>query len=461
MKCYKCGGFLYEGDRCNVCGADVSVYREIVQESNSLYNRGLEYAKARNLSGAVRCLEISIKMYKNNINSRNLLGLIYYETGEFTLALAQWVISKNIQPENNLANEFINVFQKSRAELDKMNSAIKKYNKAIYYVRQGSYDLAEIQLKKLLNDNTHIVKGHQLLALLLIRKEKLADARVALKKAEKIDAGNPITIAYKAAVQEEIKEEEKDLSPIEIKMKRAAEQPEKEHAPLSGDDVIIPKSTYKEHNPTTMAIIQIIIGLLIGAAIVFFIVIPAKTSEYKNEISKMKTDYETQISSLNTKINELEGGSSQENSETAAAESTTVTEAYKTLLKAADYYADEKYEEAADLVSGLQGVDQLKDDDLKTLYNSVGKKILKKQGDLLWDSGAEDYEAERFAEAAEKFVKSYQLNDENEDSLYFAAVSYQKAANTEKAKEWFEKYIDKFPQGAHIEEANNYYNELG
>ena len=49
MKCYKCGGFLYEGDHCNVCGADVSVYREIVQESNSLYNRGLEYAKAYSL----------------------------------------------------------------------------------------------------------------------------------------------------------------------------------------------------------------------------------------------------------------------------------------------------------------------------------------------------------------------------------------------------------------------------
>ncbi len=461
MKCYKCGGFLYEGDHCNVCGADVSVYREIVQESNSLYNRGLEYAKARNLSGAVRCLEISIKMYKNNVNSRNLLGLIYYETGEFTLALAQWVISKNIQPENNLANEFINVFQKSRAELDKMNSAIKKYNKAIYYVQQGSYDLAEIQLKKLLNDNTHIVKGHQLLALLLIRKEKLADARLALKKAEKIDAGNPITIAYKAAVQEEIKEEERDLSPIEIKIKRANEQPGEERAPLSGDDVIIPKSTYKEHNPTTMAIIQIIIGLIIGAAIVFFIVIPAKTSEYKNEISKIKTDYESQISSLNTKINELESGSSSDDGTGTTPENTTVTETYKTLLKAADYYADEKYEEAADLVAGLQGVDQLKDEDLKTLYNSVGKKILAKQGDLLWDSGAEDYEAERFAEAAEKFVKSYELNNENEDSLYFAAVSYRAAANTDKAKEYFEEYINKFPQGTHIEEANNYYSELG
>lgn len=79
----------------------------------------------------------------------------------------------------------------------------------------------------------------------------------------------------------------------------------------------------------------------------------------------------------------------------------------------------------------------------------------------MWDSGAEDYEAERFAEAAEKFVKSYELNNENEDSLYFAAVSYRAAANTDKAKEYFEEYINKFPQGTHIEEANNYYSELG
>ena len=75
MKCFNCGSFLYEGDTCNVCGADVSIYKKIVTQSNSLYNKGLEYAKTRNLSRALQCLEVAVKMYKDNVNARNLLGL--------------------------------------------------------------------------------------------------------------------------------------------------------------------------------------------------------------------------------------------------------------------------------------------------------------------------------------------------------------------------------------------------
>ncbi len=135
-----------------------------------MYNQALFYARDRNLSGAVRCLEVSIKMYKANINARNLLGLIYVEIGEYTLGLTQWVISRSFQKENNLADYFLSELQNNRQSLNLMNVSIRKYNKAVNYVQQGNYDLAEIQLKKLLNDNPNMVKGHQLLALMFISR---------------------------------------------------------------------------------------------------------------------------------------------------------------------------------------------------------------------------------------------------------------------------------------------------
>ncbi|MCF0141761.1 MAG: hypothetical protein HUJ75_00120, partial [Parasporobacterium sp.] len=62
MKCYACGSFLYESDYCSDCGADVAIYKKIVKKSNELYNRGLGYAKDRNLSRAVQCLETSLRI---------------------------------------------------------------------------------------------------------------------------------------------------------------------------------------------------------------------------------------------------------------------------------------------------------------------------------------------------------------------------------------------------------------
>ena len=36
----------------------------------------------------------SLKFNKLNIQARNLLGLVYFETGEAVAALSEWVISK-------------------------------------------------------------------------------------------------------------------------------------------------------------------------------------------------------------------------------------------------------------------------------------------------------------------------------------------------------------------------------
>ena len=81
MKCYKCGSFLYDGEFCSNCGADVTVYREIVLKSNDFYNSALEFARDRNLSKAIEHLKLSLKLYRGNINAHNLLGLVYFETG--------------------------------------------------------------------------------------------------------------------------------------------------------------------------------------------------------------------------------------------------------------------------------------------------------------------------------------------------------------------------------------------
>ncbi len=150
MVCYNCGCNLSEHDFCTSCGADVSQYKKVMYISNRFYNDGLESAKVRDLSGAVTSLRQCLKFNKNNIEARNLLGLVYFETGEVVAALSEWVISQNIRPKKNIANDYIEMIQSNPARLDTINQTIKKYNQALKYCDMDSFDLAIIQLKKVL-----------------------------------------------------------------------------------------------------------------------------------------------------------------------------------------------------------------------------------------------------------------------------------------------------------------------
>ena len=77
-------------------------------------------------------------MTKRNIRARNLLGLVYFETGEVVSALSEWVISKNLQPTRNLASEYINKLQANSNKLEAINETIRKYNDALNLCRGRS-----------------------------------------------------------------------------------------------------------------------------------------------------------------------------------------------------------------------------------------------------------------------------------------------------------------------------------
>ena len=98
-----CGAELNDSAYCPKCGCDVSVQKQAIVLSGLYYNQGLEKAQVRDLSGAIDMLRRSLKFNKPNVPARNLLGLFDFEMGEVVVALSEWVLSKNIQPDNNLA----------------------------------------------------------------------------------------------------------------------------------------------------------------------------------------------------------------------------------------------------------------------------------------------------------------------------------------------------------------------
>ena len=119
MYCYRCNGTLdLRKDTCGKCGTDIRLFKKIVYASNRKYNEGLQKAEARNLSGAVEDLKVSLHLYKKNIQARNLLGLVYYAIGESAEALKEWSIAKSMSSAPGLQDRFLNAMQKNMRELN-------------------------------------------------------------------------------------------------------------------------------------------------------------------------------------------------------------------------------------------------------------------------------------------------------------------------------------------------------
>ena len=204
--------------------------------SNTYYNMGLAKARVRDLSGAADLLRRSVRIDKRNINARNLLGLVYFEMGECVAAFAEWVISKNIKPEKNVADSYLKAVQSNPNKLNLMNQSIKKYNIALDAANQGSTDMAIIQLKKILNMNPNFLKAQQLLALLYMKNDEYDRALKILKKAILIDVNNTLTLRYMDEINKK-KQEKAKAKNSKKPAKTVAELNERDE--LSGNDVII------------------------------------------------------------------------------------------------------------------------------------------------------------------------------------------------------------------------------
>ena len=273
MNCPRCNAKVaFVKDQCDNCGQSLKNYRRIVSTSNILYNKGLEQAKVRDLSGAIRSLRQSLEFNKLNTNARNLLGVIYFEEGEIVSALSEWVISKHFQPQNNDADKYIRQVQSNPNKLEMYNQTIKKYNSALFSAQHGDGDMAIIQLKKVVNLNPKFVRANQLLALLYMMSGKRDDkvrAKKLLTSISKVDVTNTTTIRYL-----------KELSDVQLKgepapKKVTAQEPEpRKVLPRVDVDAYKPITPYKEEKPSIMPFINIVVGVLIGMALMGFLIIP-------------------------------------------------------------------------------------------------------------------------------------------------------------------------------------------
>ena len=453
MKCYNCGCDLTGHDFCTGCGADVSLYKKIIYISNRFYNDGLEKANVRDLTGAISSLRQSLKFDKNNVDARNLLGLVYFETGEVVAALSEWVISKNLRPKKNIADDYIGMIQTNPTRLDTINQTIKKYNQALTYCNQDSSDLAIIQLKKVLSLNPKFIRAHQLLALLYINDEEWEKAKRELVKCIQIDTNNTITLRYLKEVDEMLLPEEGVKT--NNKKKKRSESVVKYQ---SGNETIIQPVNMKEGKGVS-SLLNLGVGLLIGIAIAVFLILPARISTEKagiNEnlriVSEQSDAKSATIDELEQQVKELqETNSSLTQDLDAYMGKDNNLPVYDLLLEAADAYMTNPSDviTVADYLEEINMLSEESEEEYSgaydKLYNTILALIGPEAAKAYFDAGSDSYKAENYQEAIPNLERAYQYDASNGEAIYYLANSYNSVGRKEDAIEAYKLVIEFFP----------------
>ncbi len=460
MICYNCGCRLSEKNFCTGCGADVTLYKKIMYASNRFYNEGLEKASVRDLSGAINSLRQSLKLNKNNIEARNLLGLVYFERGEVVAALSEWVISKNIKGEKNIADDYINMIQNNPGRLETFNQTVKKYNQALTYCQQDSLDLAIIQLKKVLSMNPRFVQAHQLLALLYINNQDWDKAKKELDKCLKIDTNNTTTLRYLKEVESMMPSEEE-----RVKKKKEA------IVYQSGNDTVIQPVGRKEI-VGFQTLINIVIGVVIGVGIAWYLVLPARVQQAQNSANtQLKTVSEqldaktVQVDELTQQISALTKEKDSLSSSLDEAQGVNVAvEANTDLIEAALMYINK----SADEQTIAQELELIDDDFLaneatesfKTLYQMILDDVGPVVAKTYYNTGYEAFRTEEYDTAIENLEKAFKYDPSNGEALYNLAQAYNRSGDTDKAVETYKQVIELFPDTEKARKSENYIKEL-
>ena len=373
MNCMNCGAFLMDKDLdyCPKCGCNVLIQKKVDYLSRQYYNQGLEKASVRDLSGAINCLKQSLMYNKHNIQARNLLGLVYFETGEVVAALSEWVISKNLQPSRNLASEYINKLQANSNKLEAINETIRKYNDALAMCREGHEDMAAIRLKKILAQNPKLIKGYHLLALIQMKEGEYNKARRTLKRAARIDKTNTTTLRFLS----EIDEQTGVSTRLERQKKRrfgSKGAEEKEAASISRD-MVIPTAPYKERSRVSL-FFTLVAGFAAGLLAFYLLAVPAIKQGIYREANQQIVKYSDAVSSQGAELTKAQN-QAQESGDTVEAASKQIEEekkksdSYEALLEA---YAALQQQNADEAALKLQNVyADLLPADLKGIYNTI------------------------------------------------------------------------------------------
>lgn len=429
--------------------------KKIMYQSNSWYNDGLRKAQVRDMSGAIVSLQQSLQYNRENIAARNLLGLVYYGIGEVSEALVEWIISKNLCQRDNIADYYIKKVQNSANELESLNQAIKKFNQCLVYCQQNGEDLAIIQLKQVIASHPTFLKAYQLLALIYIQMNQNTKARQILIEAKKLDTTNELTLTYLQEVTKQRGRYGKNAERSFRKPKSATVE-----YSLGNETIIQPKRSKIRDMAQQLAFANILIGMVLGAALIWFLVAPAVNQNRSEKLNNQMRAYSEQINTLEAQVSAQTRTLDQyrtagDEAQKAVDQAKATSDSYEKLLQVSSQSRSGEYS-YTDMADALLEItrDSLGDSG-KEMYDTLSDSIFPTACRRRYAAGVDSLKSEDYDQAIEYLTKVVKMDESYNDgqAIYRLAQAYQGKGDTENAKTWYQKMVDTYNNSKYIEDA--------
>ena len=275
-----------------------------------------------------------------------------------------------------------------------------------------------------------------------------------------------------------------ELSDVHLKgepiVKKAEEKPEpRKTLPRVDVDAYKTITPYKEEKPSVLPFINVIVGVVIGIALMGFLIIPhiqaKKTNQANSEFNKYSEEKATNSSNVSTLKNEKKQLEKEletlkkENDELKGGDSgTNLKDSYEALALAIRYFYDKKdYLKTAQSLKKVN-VDSVENASLKKLYNTMKDDTYKQASTKLFEQGRNAYNGQGeyvgkkdYDKAIEILTQALEYDDTNVDAMYFLGRCYQQKSDEDKAKEYYNKIINDYSTSTRAGEAKRRLRELG
>ena len=326
-----------------------------------------------------------------------------------------------------------------------MNQAVHKYNQCLGYCRQNGEDLAIIQLKKVVVAHPSFLKAYQLLALLYMHSGQYSKARQSLKTALKLDVTNDITLRYMHELNRQ-----RNRQVAHIKEEKHGRQSVVTYN-LGNETIIQPAATLRD-NAAVMTVVNILIGMVVGAAVVWFLIAPAvnqtKSSTKNRNVIALSEQIASQKTQIQTLKDELEGyRNSSDEVESAKQTAASTQDSYDALIKVYQQYYGGTTSNAdmADTLLGLNR-DSLGEEGQK-IYDSISGSVFPRVCVSLYSTAQYEVQSGNYDDAISDLEKIKKMDDSYSDGGVYKLLgdAYAGKGDKDNAKSNYEKAATDYP----------------
>ena len=226
----------------------------------------------------------------------------------------------------------------------------------------------------------------------------------------------------------------------------------------SGNEMIIMPSRFQESSLGS-SLGYLLIGLIIGAMAIGFLVVPGVENKVKQEMKDQMVQMNETLSSNAQQIqSQMDQIAQLENQIAVMQGSPEQMNAYEALLSGYVAYIANDYMTAG---ANLERVDteQLSQSALE-LYNSIWPTVSETYYEALFTAGYNSYQAENFADTITNMllVVKADMSYKEGSAAYYLAQAYRKNGDMESAKPYYQYVIDNFPGTQQANTSMSYLN---